>query len=234
VGTSEATVTEGTVSAGTFSTSSNNSNLSALTDQQIGPYATFSGSTASGVRFDLSSSKACDFAQVYLSGTISGHTLRIYGSDTAGSGYTEVTSTTIVKQEWNLLSLSGTYRYWVFQAEKATVNLQIHEIILGESLVPAVKYSLGSKIDPMPLVRMFESYSGVEYVNQYGATKTRFEFTWDNISDSLKSDLETLRTNVESKHFIYYDDKEYYVSLDGLNFTEIASGRWSTTMTMTT
>lgn len=237
IGLVDSTLTSGTITTGNFTANGGATNTSATISQNTGHYATFSQSTSAGIRFDLTTAKTINFALVYLSGGLSGHTIKIFGSDTAGSSYSELASYTTLIQGWNNITVSGTNIYYVLQIEKGTVGMQVNEVIMGESLLPDPRHDLQNKVASTPIVSIKESYSGVEYTNQMGVTKDSWDLSWLNINSTLKTTLEAVRDNSEMKgsKLCYFDSSVYnYVSLDGLTFTEIASGRFSTSLRMIT
>lgn len=78
-----------------------------------------------------------------------------------------------------------------------------------------------------------ESLGGVEYVSQAHTGKRTWQWSWSNISNTFKGQLETFRNTVGSgfKSFTYNDGTSSYtvrMSDDSLQFTEQFLDRFST------
>ena len=104
----------------------------------------------------------------------------------------------------------------------------MHEILIGKSFKPEVRYALGSSEHSMPQLISSESYTGTEYVNKKGEDEVIFNRNYENISAGLKSEFESIQEKHIDRKFLYYANGIKYVQMDPLVFTEVAHNRYNT------
>ena len=220
------------------------SNESRLNDMSIGSGASYtagadeSGIYKAGIRLDSGSDQNVDFVAFYLSSTLSGLTVKLYGSDDASSSYTELASKADPGTGWHVVTFSQvSKRYFVLQIEDTSTfsSKEIAEVIIGTKYDFDVNFDLNNKIGEEFGTDVMTSYGGQEYANKRHEPKTTWNWNWSYLSSSQKTSLDSLNSSVQDyKKFIYDDEANYhYVRMvKPLDFTEVAPSVYSTSMTL--
>jgi hypothetical protein len=226
------------VQAGTMSGTTFTPNSGAVTDeirmndQSIGSDVT-SFDYNDAVRFDLGSSKAADVFAIYQSAE-DNEDYKFYGSDSPTATGSEINDTSLGSAGWNYFTFSATKRYWFIESGATIINY-ISEIIIGKKLDFEVSEDVNIEHGVDHGVDLQKSYGGVEYAIKRHASKKKWKLTWSNISNTFKSDLESMRDTLSGNYqpFVYYDGSSYHwVRMTGLEFAQVAYNRWSTSITL--
>jgi len=234
IGLADATITDGYVSGGNFNVASDNTGLENLVDQHLSAPCLFGGSTQSGVRFSLAAQKDIDFFACYYPFEGYDHVIKLYGSNSAASGYSLITTAVASRQGWVITDFTQvTYQYLVLQVERHTIDLKISELIIGEAWNPSEIFDAGWILNDEPLVIINLADSGVEYAVKKATPKTGWNYILTGIGDTFKAELELFRSGLEKirKKFIYhFDDYDLnYVKLTKASLRFINdSGRYKT------
>lgn len=230
-----ATITDGTFTIGppnTFASSNSLANEERIVDLSIG--SSFSGAVVDdGIRIDLGSSQTCNAIAIYAA-SADANNVALY----AGTGATTMNNTaeytfTSLSGGWNVdTSFSSSAQYWFLHFDGA---IAFAEVVLGQIYTFDLNFDLDNKIELIPAVDVLESYGGAEYATQRHTGKRKWSWTWKNISASMRTSLEAVRSAVglNYKKFLYYDGTSYFwvrFTPDSLKFTEVASNRYSTSV----
>ena len=105
----------------------------------------------------------------------------------------------------------------------------------GNNLTFEVTPDIGTVTGKAMANELKESYGGVEYTTQPHTGKKTFGWSWSNISNTFKAQLETFRNNVGGNFnsFTYNDGSASYtvrMSPSSLQFTESHYQRYSTSI----
>jgi len=238
IGFSEATTEDGGFVAGEF-----NSDISPVTnhnranDMSIGSIVTnYNSSGADTIRFSTSSSQSANVIALYFT-AIETDDLTLYGHATDNTIMTtSVLAMTTFSAGWNVFTISGTYKYWFLRAMTGNIS-NLAEVIIGTKYDFDVNFDLNNKIGEEFGTDVMTSYGGQEYANKRHEPKTTWNWNWSNISSSMKTSLEGVRDSVQDyKKFIYSEDGTtgpfHYVRMTGLDFTEVAYQRYSTSISL--
>ena len=234
IGLKDATILRGSISGGNFT--SNNAlivNESSLTDGHVGLSTTFkSTSGTSCVVFDLGSAKETTFVAIYLNTILNGN-INFYGSNSQGSGYSNIGFSNSSSTGWAINIVDDTYRYYAVQCESLSADVQIAEIIIGKQFKPEVRFDVGSqKSKRNDNVSIAESLGGTEYAFKTKDDETRVVRNYSNISSGLKSEFESLSNNGNVNKFIYSYDGLTYGLIEPMQFEEIAHNRYRTSVSI--
>ena len=230
----DATITAGAYSSGSFSVSASNvTNEHYITDQSLGQSVT-SFDDEDTIRISLTSAKAVDFALIYMKADDS-QPLKIYQSTSATASLTEIASigTSELTSGWNLESFSSaTKQYWFLRANDGSIT-DMSEVIIGSKLAFENEPDIGIATQEMYATDINTSLGGVEYANKRHEPKSTWQLNFSNISQTFKNNLVSFEQSVTNfKKFLYYDDSSYhYVRLDSsIKFTEVAFQRYSASL----
>ena len=205
-----------------------------LIDQRVGLTNTIDAQ--SGVRINLSESKATQFAAVYAGEVTTAPTITISGSNTDTSGYTQFHSTSSVSVGWNIYEFSSTqtYQYYSVQFSSGS-DFTIGEIILGTKFVPGRNPDVGQVYKANDINKIQTSYTGYEYANKSNELEKVYVQKWRAIDNTEKQKFESMRDASMDKRIIYKPNGVKYVTLskDSLKFTEVAYQAWDTQLTLT-
>jgi hypothetical protein len=230
-GSAEATLTDGTFSTADWTAGASITNESYLNDQSVGSAATAIVAN-DGIMFDCGSSVTPSICAIYVaSGT--GDITCYQDSDSNDDTKTSAGTTTVSSTGWNIISLSGSARYWFVKFED---TFTISEIFFGKSFVFPVGYELGNTSGANYGVDVTESYGGIEAANKRHGAKNTWNWTWQYLNETAKDNLITMREDLDMSFlkFIYYDDTTYnWVRLvGGLEFSEVAYQAYNTSISL--
>jgi len=223
----------GYIDSGNFTSDvSRVSNASNLLDGNTSSICTFSGSNSEAcIVFDMTAQIQFNFLALYGVGG----SIKLYASNSQGSSYEYLWETSIGNNRWSV-SIFGnkTYRYWALQMEGLSSDVKLHEILLGKSFVPEVRYGMGSSEGLTANLIREESYTGTEYISKRGDVELSFSRQYDNISSTLKNDFENIWLRHNDRKFLYYYNGHNYVQMDPVKTSEIAHNRYSTSISLST
>jgi hypothetical protein len=231
---------EGTldVSLLTFTESASITNSERAHDQNI--YQAVSNFSKPGdhdaIRWNLGSAKSIDTLAVHFLADESDD-IGIGLNDSsanAGSG-SELKEFTSINKGWNVSTFSSLSKQWVFAYCKTGTVSNWTELLAGTR----------TTFD-------FEPDMGISYSAKHGITdsttpggrfrsvrrfdpKKVFTLNWTSIDSTFKATLEAMKnsTHGDFHPVLFYDDSNYwYCRMTGLNMTEVAFNRYSTSLTL--
>lgn len=239
IGFSEATITEGRFSGGTFYPDTTRfTDEERLVDMSIGSAVSELLTDGSGwdmLRFDLAAAENADAVAVYFTAEETNN-LRLYAgsSATAVSSIKEQMDATFVVG-WNVFDFTQTSnRYWFLTTSDGGIN-GLTEIIVGTRYTFAVNPELNATTGEVFGTDIMTSYGGSEYANKRHEPKTTWDWNWSHILSTQKTALESLNASVQDwKKFVYYDDTNYhYVRMTKpVTFTEVAPNIYNANMSL--
>ena len=237
VGTADADVSSGTTGGTTTYTDTGTAvtNHNLANDQSIGAAMTAFGQN-DAIRFDFGSSVSGSIVAVYF-GTAEATNVDIY----AGSSGTNmiisqaklVAHTTDFVVGWNIIDLgsSKSGRYWFFVANSSSIE-DLREIFIGDSWTFSNRYDLGNSKSKAHGIDISRSYGNVKGTNKRFDELETWNWTWPNIAEADKTNLETFENNIDIVRlkFVYYDETTYWwvSKTNAFNFTELAYQYYST------
>ena len=232
-----ATLDDGTFLSAAFTNASALTNELRAVDQSIG--TAVSGWTQNdGFRIDLGAAVACDFLAIYFN-AIETTDLILYASDNSDNSSTTTAKTITASfvKGWNVFDFSSTNkRYWFLRQTGTGTTDNFMEFIIGNKYDFDVNFDLNNTESDISGSDVITSYGGNEFSNKRHSQKATWSWSWSNISSAMKTSLDTMKTAVEINRlkFVYYDETNYhYVRMSGLDFTEVAFQRYSTSMSLT-
>lgn len=234
-------LTEGTITAGTYNSSTNVFSVAAgevtnehyINDQSIG-HAVTSFDNEDMIRIDLGSAKTASDIVLYNNSSKDFDDLFVYHSSSAtGSLVLKLElNTTFVGWNANTLTSSGNFQYWYLRSEDGTYG-GLSEVILGVPLTFENEPDIGIATQEVFATDINKSLGGVEYANKRHDPQSTWTLNFSNISSTFKGNLVNFEQDVTNyKKFVYYDDSAYhYVRLDApIKFTEVAYQRFSASL----
>ena len=234
-------ITEGTITAGTYNSSTNVFSVSAsdvtnehyINDQSIG-HAVTSFDNEDMIRIDLGSSKTASDIILYNNGSKEFNDLFVYHSSSATGSLTLKLELNTTFVGWNADSLTsaGNFQYWFLRSEDGTYG-GLSEVILCVPLIFENEPDIGIATQEIFATDINTSIGGVEYANKRHEPKTTWTLNFSNISQNFKDNLVSFEQDVTNfKKFVYYDDSSYhYVRLNApIKFTEVAFQRFSASL----
>ncbi len=234
-------ITEGTITAGTYNSSTNVFSVAAsevtnehyINDQSIAQAVT-SFDNEDMIRIDLGSAKTASDIILYNNNSKDFDDLFVYHSSSATGSLTlklEL-NTTFTGWNANALTSSGSFRYWFLRSEDGTYG-GLSEVILGVPLTFENEPDIGIAQQEIFATDINKSLGGVEYANKRHEPQSTWTLNFANISSTFKDNLVSFEQDVTNfKKFVYYDDSSYhYVRLDApIKFTEVAYQRFSASL----
>lgn len=234
-------ITEGTITAGTYNSSTNVFSVAAsevtnehyINDQSIG-HAVTSFGNEDMIRIDLGSAKTASDIILYNNSSKDFDDLFVYHSSSATGSLTLKLELNVTFAGWNAntLTSSGNFQYWFLRSEDGFYG-GLSEVILGVPLTFENEPDIGIATQEIFATDLNTSLGGVEYANKRHEPKTTFQLNFSNISQTFKNNLVSFEQDVTNfKKFVYYDDSAYhYVRLDSpIKFTEVAFQRFSASL----
>lgn len=255
VGTSTATLNDGTLTPGTdnagnpndvytFSDTNTITNESRATDRNtVNAMTGFSknvnsetgASTIDSLQFDFGASKAIDFVALFFNAAET-DSIGVHHDDAATGVVTNVgTFTADFTTKWNIRSFTqASNRYWHISAMSNTVA-GITEIFFG-----ANPLELPISGDGITIAKPYSSFVGSTYNNTEFSNKIDTELrTWQLsipiLTELDKTALESLQSDYKNLYtFVYYDESEYHTVRLGkpLTFNQVATNTYSTSITL--
>ena len=224
----------------TFTSGDTVTNEHRISDESIGLAISGFGSD-DVLRFDLGASYACDVIAIYMSASDTSDMELYYGSSSTDMGTsatmpitTTPPMTDTFSTGWNVRTFTeATKQYWFV---RASGDIAPSEIIIGKKYDFDVNFDLNNTESDISGSDVITSYGGNEFSNKRHSQKATWSWSWSNISSAMKTSLDTMKTAVEINRlkFVYYDETNYhYVRMSGLDFTEVAFQRYSTSMSLT-
>jgi len=233
---STATVTDGTAalvsSTWTFTSSDVITGEYGINDYSLN-FALTNLANNDVLQLNLGSSKTITDAAIYAGDTTGQVNVRAGGAIT----YENTPLLTLNPADgWAIGSntITGSYIYVSFTGATGGVA----EIILGKKLTFEVNPDISMQTMREVDARTSEGWSGKQYKYRIADSRRVWEMTWANISNTEKTNFETLRDTVQGSlnPMIFNDDSSTYfvrASDDSFQFQQIADGRWSTSCTLT-
>ena len=222
-----------------FSSSDSLTNEERAIDQSIGSAVTGWATQNEAIKIDLGAAVACDFIAIYFNAAETAD-MTLYGDSDSGGGNgnsVKAITASFVKG-WNVFTFNSvSYQYWFLMQPNADTVDGLCEVIIGNAYDFDVNFDLNNKIGEEFGTDIMTSYGGNEYANKRHDPKTTWNWNWSNISSSMKTSLEGVRDSVQDyKKFIYSEDGTtgpfHYVRMTGLDFTEVAYQRYSTSISL--
>ena len=241
---SDNTVSEGTFGSG-FSASDSLTNHKRVSDQNIG--TVISGVNANdAIAYTLGTAATANAIAVYFTGddgvTANGDEMTIRAGNTVNALTAAGKSFASTHSGWSVSNVHdsgnytdvGNYSIWCVEFNEALTN--ISEILIGRKLDFEIEPDVNVQTSKDYATEVKKSLGGVEYAINVNSGQEVFTISFQNISSTFKSDLITMQDHLrgESKKMLYYDGTNYnWCRLDKpLVFTEIADGRFSTSITL--
>ena len=237
-----ATLTDGTFNVvDPFNSSNVLTNEERATDQSISTAITSWSATNDSLRFDLGSAVAIDFIALYFSSSETDN-LTLYSnssSDFSGSLSTSEAMTSTFSKGWTVVTFSSdTKQYWLLRATSGAIA-NLTEVIIGKKYDFDINFDLNNTESDISGSDIITSYGGNEFSNKRHGQKATWNWAWGNISSTMKTSLDTFKTAVEIDRlkFIYSESGTsgpfHWVRMSGLDFTEVAYQRYSTSIKLT-
>jgi len=234
---SDNTVTEGTITTGTFSASNSLTNHERSSDQNIGTVITGVNDN-DAIEYAVGSSVTADAAAVYFTGddgVASGTIMTFYIDTDRTSLPSKGTLSAVSSSGWAVASLTETTGTNFFTEFNASVS-NVAEILIGKKLTFEIEPDVNIQTTKDYATEVQRSLGGVEYAINVNPGQEVITISFQNISSTFKNDLITMQDALkgEGKKFLYYDNSSFHwVRLDKtITFTEIADGRFSTQLTL--
>jgi len=239
---SDNTVSEGTFSSTTFTASNSLTAHERVADQNIG--FAMSGVTANdAICYQVGSAASADAIAMRFSGDCgigvqdgSENTIRFGTTLTNLTGAVNFGSGSTVAS-WRIKTFTAVTDKTKFCVEFNDAQDNISEILIGKKLDFEIEpdVNIQSSIDYQNKVQ--RSLGGVEYAINVNPGQEVFTISFQNISNTFKTDLITMQDHLlgESKKFLWAENGTTYhwVRLEKpLVFTEIADGRFATQITL--
>ena len=238
---------DNTVSEGTFSSTTFTVNSSALTnhervaDQNIG--TAMAGVTANdAICYQVGSAASADAIAMRFSGDCgiavqngTENTIR-FGTDITNlTGAVNFGSGSTVAS-WRVKTFTEVTAKTKFCVEFNDAQDNISEILIGKKLAFEVEPDINIQSSINYNNEINTSLGGVEYAINVNPGQEVFTISFQNISNTFKTDLITMQDALlgESKKFLWYDSTNYHwVRLaKPMTFTEVADDRFSTQLTL--
>lgn len=238
---SDNTVSEGTFSGTTFTASNSLTNHERSSDQNIG-YALSGVAANDAICYQVGSAAAADVVAMRFSGDCgisvqdnSENTIRFGTALNALSGAVNFGSGSTVAS-WRVKSFTEVTAKTKFCVEFNDAQDNISEILIGKKLTFEVEPDVNVQSSINYRNEIQKSLGGVEYALNVNPGQEVITISFQNISATFKASLITMQDALlgEAKKFLYYDNSTYHwVRLEKpLTFTEIADGRFSTSITV--
>lgn len=232
-------VNEGTVSGSsptqTFAESDVITNHERSADQNIG--TTFTAiNVGDTIQYALGSSATADVAAAYFTGASggSGSIIRIL-SGASGSITNLETIAVATEAGWKVGDLTETTSD-KFYVKFLNAVSNVSEVLIGKKLAFEVEPDINIQSSINYNNEINTSLGGVEYAINVNPGQEVFTISFQNISNTFKTDLITMQDALlgESKKFLWYDSTNYHwVRLaKPMTFTEVADDRFSTQLTL--
>jgi hypothetical protein len=230
--------TEGTHDGSTFSASASITDQDRFFDQSLALSISSFGS-GDAIKINLGSAVAVSAIALYFSSDETDN-LTLYGSanaDMASASTTNAMTDTFVAG-WTIDTFSeDSKQYWTLRSTSGAVANNT-EFLIGAKYDFDFEFDLQSIISKKSGNIITTTYSGSEFSTKKHDPITTWSWKWSFITVAMKTSLEALRDNTEQDRFkfVYYDGSAYHwvrMSADSLQFTEVASNIYSTTMNLT-
>ena len=251
VGTSSATLNDGSLSEGqsggtgnnvfSFSDTSSISNESRAIDRNtINAISNFSLSvhgetfaeTRDSLQFDFGSSKSIDFVALFFNAAET-DSIAVHHDDASTGAVTNVgTFTADFTTKWNIRNFTqASNRYWHVAAASGTLA-GVTEIFFGTALDLPID---GNSITTTKPFNSFtaSSYNNTEYSNKIDTELSEWKIQIPLLTASDKSSLESLQADYKSLYtFVYYDETNYNTVrlAKPLVFNQVSTNVFSTTL----
>jgi len=232
-------INEGTVSGSsptqTFAESDVITNHERSADQNIG--TTFTAiNVGDTIQYALGSSATANVAAAYFTGASggSGSIIRIL-SGASGSITNLETIAVATEVGWKVGDLTETTSD-KFYVKFLNAVSNVSEVLIGKKLSFEVEPDINIQSSINYNNEINTSLGGVEYAINVNPGQEVFTISFQNISNTFKTDLITMQDALlgESKKFLWYDSTNYHwVRLaKPMTFTEVADDRFSTQLTL--
>jgi len=237
---SDNTVSEGQMSDSgtpTFSASDTLTSHERSSDQNIGTI--ISGvADRDAIEYAVGSSVTADAAAVYFTGDdgVSSGTIMTFFIDTDRASLpSKGTISAVSAAGWAVTDLTETTGTKFFTEFNGAVT-NVSEILIGKKLSFEVEpdVNIQSSIDYNNEINT--SLGGVSYALNVNPGQEVITITFQNISSTFKANLITMQdaNKADAKKMVYFDGtNHHWIRLEAMQFTEIADGRYSTTLKMT-
>jgi len=221
----------------TFSASDTLTSHSRSSDQNIGTI--ISGvADRDAIEYAVGSSVTANAAAVYFTGddNVSSGTIMNFFVDTDRASLpNKGTITAVSAAGWATTDLTETTGTKFFVEFTGAVT-NVSEVLIGKKLAFEVEpdVNIQSSIDYENSIQ--RSLGGVEYALNVNPGQEVITITFQNISQTFKDNLITMQNfnKADAKKMVYFDGTTHrWIRLEAMQFTEIADGRFSTTLKMT-
>lgn len=228
---------DGTYFPGTFnfSASASVTNEERINDQNI--YQAISSFGAQdAIRFDLGSAKAADTVAVYFSAAETNDLILYASANSDSSDDNNVEDMTAnFSKGWAVGTFTeATKRYWFLRSSSGTV-VNLTELLIGKRTTFDFQPDMGISYAAKHGITDNTTPGGRFRSKRRFAPKKVFTLNWTSIDSTFKTTLETMKntTHGDMHPVLFYDDSNYwYCRMTGLNMTEVAFNRYSTSLTL--
>ena len=237
---SDNTITEGQMTDSgtpTFSATSTITDHERASDQNIGTIIS-AVADRDAIEYAVGSSVTADAAAVYFTGDdgVSSGTIMTFFIDTDRASLpSKGTISAVSAAGWAVADLTETTGTKFFTEFNGSVT-NVSEVLIGKKLSFEVEpdVNIQSSIDYNNEIN--RSLGGVEYAINVNPGQEVFTISFQNFSSTFKTNLIAMQDDIkgEAKKFVWYDGTtHHWVRLDKpMTFTEIADGRFSTSITL--
>ena len=237
---SDNTITEGQMTDSgtpTFSASNTLTSHERSSDQNIG--TVLSGvADRDAIEYAVGSSVTANAAAVYFTGDdgVSSGTIMTFFIDTDRASLpSKGTISAVSGAGWAVTDLTETTGTKFFTEFNGSVS-NVSEILIGKKLNFEVEpdVNVQSSIDYNNEINT--SLGGVSYALNVNPGQEVTTITFQNISQTFKDNLITMQNfnKANAKKMVWFDGTtHHWIRLEAMQFTEIADGRYSTTLKMT-
>ena len=234
-------VNEGRMTTATnpnFSESDSITNHERAADQNIGTTLSALGDR-DAIEYAVGSNATANAAAVYFTGddgVASGTIMEFYIDTDRSSLEVKGNLSAISSAGWYVVDLTETTGNKFFTEFKGTPTENVSEILIGKKLTFEVETDINIQSSINYNNEINTSLGGVEYAINVNPGQEVFTISFQNISNTFKTDLITMQDALlgESKKFLWYDSTNYHwVRLaKPMTFTEVADDRFSTQLTL--
>ena len=229
LGTADAPIVDGTFAAATWTISNSIVNETLINDQSIGAGASVVANE--GVSFDMGASISPIIAAIYL---LSGSgTITIYRSASGSNGAKTSVASLACSAGWNFIVLTGNNQWWF---AKFGGTMSVGEIFIGGTWTFSNRFDRGNAQSKVHGIDVDRSYGNVKGSNKRFDELKSWNWTWTNISESDKTNLETFENAIDVVRlkFIYFDESIYWwvSKTNAFVFTETAYQYYTTSINL--
>ena len=254
VGTSTATINDGSLSEGqsggtgndvyTFSNTSSISNesraidrdtTSAMSSFSVSVHSETFAETRDSLQFEFGASTTIDFVALFFNAAET-DSIAVHHDDASTGVVTNVgTFTADFTTKWNIRSFTQvSNRYWHIAASSGTVD-GITEIFFGANPLELPVSGDGITISKPYNSFIASTYNNTEFSNKIDTDLRTWQLKIPLLTESDKTALESLQSDYKNLYtFVYYDESEYHTVRLGkpLTFNQVATNTYSTSITL--